>query len=149
MKNTTIINSIIKVITSEKFNLFIEYTLILPILYLIQYDYTKYSYIAPFVAGFILIKNLILIKIIGLFNKNYLSNNKFPLALIYKIVKMFIGIIFFFLQYKYKFAVKYNVWIANLFYLKYFIKFLDERYSYNSIVKIKKQIVRHMNDFTC
>ena len=148
MGNTSIINTIIKVITSKKFNLFIEYTLILPILYLIQYDYTKYSHIALFIAGFILVKNLILMKITGLFNKNYLSNNKFPLVLIYKIVKMFIGIIFFFFQYKYKFAVKYNVWIANLFYLKYFIKFMDEQYSYNSIVKIKKQIVRHINEFT-
>ena len=148
MKNTSIINSIIKIITSKKFNLFIEYILILPVLYLIQYDYTKYSHIALFIACFILIKNLILIKITGLFNKNYLSNNKFPFVLIYKIVKMFIGIIFFFLQYKYKFAIKYNVWIANIYYLKYFIKFMDEQYSYNSIVKLKKQIVRHINNFT-
>lgn len=148
MINTSTINPIIKIITGKKFNLFIEYILILPILYLIQYDYTKYSYIALFIAAFILVKNLILIKITGLFNKNYLSNNKFPLVLIYKIVKMFVGIIFFFLQYKYKFAVKYNVWIANLYYLKYFIKFLDNQYSYNSIVKIKKQIVKHINDFT-
>lgn len=148
MINISTINPIIKIITGKKFNLFIEYILILPILYLIQYDYTKYSYIALFIAAFILVKNLILIKITGLFNKNYLSNNKFPLVLIYKIVKMFVGIIFFFLQYKYKFAVKYNVWIANLYYLKYFIKFLDNQYSYNSIVKIKKQIVKHINDFT-
>lgn len=144
----TLINPIIKIITSKKFNLFIEYILILPILYLIQYDYTKYSYIALFIAGFILVKNLVLIKITGLFNKNYLSNNKFPLVLIYKTIKMFVGIIFFFLQYKYKFAVKYNVWVANLFYLKYFIKFMDEQYSYNSIIKLKKQIERHINDFT-
>lgn len=148
MKNTPIINPIIKIITSKKFNLFIEYILILPILYLIQYDYTKYSYIALFIASFILVKNLILMKITGLFNKNYLSNNKFPLVLIYKIVKMFIGIMFFFLQYKYKFAIKYNVWIANLYYLKYFIKFMDNKYSYNSIVKLKKQIVRHINNLT-
>lgn len=148
MKKTSIINTVIKIITDKKFNLFIEYILILPILYLVHYDYTKYSYITLFVATFILVKNIILMKITGLFNKNYLSNNKFPLVLIYKTIKMFIGIMFFFLQYKYKFAVKYNIWIANLYYLKYFIKFMDEKYSLNSIVKLKKQIVKHINDFT-
>lgn len=148
MKKTSIINTLIKIITDKKFNLFIEYILILPILYIVQYDYTKYSYITLFVATFILVKNIILMKITGLFNKNYLSNNKFPLVLIYKTIKMFIGIMFFFLQFKYKFAVKYNIWIANLYYLKYFIKFMDEKYSLNSIVKLKKQIVKHINDFT-
>lgn len=135
IKNTLIID----IITSKKFNLFIEYVFIIPILYLIQYDYTKYSYITLFVATFILVKNLILMKITGLFNKDYLTNNKFPLVLIYKTIKMFIGIIFFFLQFKYKFAVKYNIWIANIFYLKYFIKFLSQNYSLNSIVKLKKK----------
>lgn len=144
IKNTLIID----IITSKKFNLFIEYVFIIPVLYLIQYDYTKYSYITLFVATFILVKNLILMKITGLFNKDYLTNNKFPLVLIYKTIKMFIGIIFFFLQFKYKFAIKYNIWIANLFYLKYFIKFLSQNYSFNSIVKLKKQITRHINDFT-
>lgn len=144
IKNTLIID----IITSKKFNLFIEYVFIIPILYIIQYDYTKYSYITLFVASFILVKNLILMKIRGLFEKDYLTNNKFPLILIYKTIKMFIGIIFFFLQFKYKFAVKYNIWIANLFYLKYFIKFMAEKYSFNSIVKLKKQIVKHINDFT-
>jgi hypothetical protein len=144
IKNTLIID----IITSKKFNLFIEYVFIIPVLYLIQYDYTKYSYITLFIASFILVKNLILMKITGLFNKDYLTNNKFPLVLIYKTIKMFIGIIFFFLQFKYKFAVKYNIWIANIFYLKYFIKFLSQNYSFNSIVKLKKQIARHINDFT-
>jgi len=144
VKNTLIID----IITSKKFNLFIEYVFIVPVLYLIQYDYTKYSYITLFVATFILIKNLILMKITGLFNKDYLTNNKFPLVLIYKTIKMFIGIIFFFIQFKYKFIVKYNIWIANLFYLKYFIKFLSQKYSFNSIVKFKKQIAKHINDFT-
>lgn len=147
-KKTSITKSIIKIITNKKFNLFIEYVLILPILYLVQYDYDKYSHIVLFIAGFILIKNLILIKITGLTDKKYLADNKYPLVLIYKIVKMFMGIIFFFFQYKYKFAVKYNVWIANLFYLKYFIKYMNEKYSYNSIVKLKKKIVKHINDFT-
>lgn len=139
---------IIDIITSKKFNLFIEYVFIIPVLYLIQYDHTKYSYITLFVATFILVKNLILMKITGLFNKDYLTNNKFPLVLIYKTIKMFIGIIFFFIQFKYKFAVKYNIWIANIFYLKYFIKFLSQNYLFNSIVKLKKQIARHINDFT-
>jgi hypothetical protein len=140
--------SIIEIITSKKFNSFIEYIFILPILYIIQYDYNKYSHITLFISVFILIKNLILMKITGLFNNNYLSNNKFPLVLIYKTIKMFIGIIFFFLQYKYKFAVKYNIWIANLFYLKYFITYIDEKYAINSIIKLKKQILVHINDFT-
>lgn len=144
MKKITIID----IMTSKKFNSFIEYIFILPILYLIQYDYNKYSHITLFISVFILIKNLILMKITGLLNKNYLSNNKLPLVLIYKTIKMFIGIIFFFLQYKYKFAVEYNIWIANIFYLKYFIKFIDNKYSINSIVKLKKQIVKHINDFT-
>lgn len=128
------------IISSEKFNSFIEYILILPLLYMIQYDYNKYSYITLFLAGFILIKNLIILKISGLLSKNYLTNNKMPVQLIYKLVKMFIGIIFFFAQYKYKFAVSYNVWIANIFYLRYFIKFLSEKYSINSIIKLKKKI---------
>lgn len=139
---------LMNIITSKKFNSFIEYILILPILYLVQYDYNKYSIITLFISVFILIKNLILLKIDGLFNKKYISNNKFHLVLIYKIIKMFIGIIFFFLQYKYKFAVNYNIWIANIFYLKYFIKFIDEKFSINSIVKLKKQITKHINDYT-
>lgn len=140
--------SIINIIISKKFNLFIEYIFIFPLLYLIQYNFNKYCYIALFISVFIMIKNIILMKIIGLFNKDYLSTNKFPLVLIYKTIKMFVGIIFFFLQYKYKFAVNYNIWIANLFYLKYFIKFLSEKYSFNSIIKLKKQIVNHVHDFT-
>ena len=140
--------SIVNIIISKKFNLFIEYIFIFPLLYLIQYDYNKYHNIILFLSVFILVKNIILMKIIGLFNKNYLSNNKFPLVLIYKTIKMFIGIIFLFLQYKYKFSIKYNIWIANLFYLKYFIKFVSEKYSINSIVKLKKQIINHINDFT-
>ena len=140
--------SIVKIITDKNFNLLIEYIFILPLLYLVQYDHKKYSIITLFISVFILIKNLLLMKISGLFKKEYLSNNPLPLVLIYKMVKMFIGIIFFFAQYKYKFAVKYNVWIANLFYLKYFIKFIGEKYSVNSVVKLKKQLVSQFNNFT-
>lgn len=140
--------SIFDVITSEKFNLFIEYIFIFPLLYLIQYDYNKYCIITLFLGMFIFVKNLILMNIMGLFRKEYLSNNPFPLLLIYKSVKMFIGIIFLSLQYKYKFMVKYNIWIANLFYLKYFIKFMSKKYSINSVVKLRKQIINRINDFT-
>ena len=127
------------ILISNEFNSFIEYIFILPLLYLIQYDYTKYSYVTLFLAVFILVKNLIIIKLDGLFDKEYLSKTSMPLQLIYKLVKMFIGIIFFFLQYKYKFAVSYNVWIANIFYLRYFIKFISGRYSINSIIKLKNK----------
>lgn len=140
--------SIINILSSQKFNLFIEYIFICPLLYLIQYDYNRFSYITLFLSVFILIKNIIIMKITGFFNKDYLENNKFPFVLIYKLVKMFIGIIFFFFQYRYKFALEYNIWIANLFYLKYFIKFLSKKYSINSIIKLKKQIIDNINDFT-
>jgi hypothetical protein len=140
--------SIIDIITSKKFNLFIEYIFIFPLLYLIQYSHKKYSIIALFLAVFILVKNIILMNISGLFNKEYLTNNTFPLLLIYKTVKMFIGIIFLFLQYKYKFMIEYNIWIANLFYFKYFIKFISKKYSINSVIKLKKQIINRINDLT-
>jgi hypothetical protein len=134
---TKILNhKIIKIFKSKEFNSFIEYIFILPLMYLIQYDYEKYSYITMILSVFILIKNIIIIKITGLFENNYLKQNKIPFQLIYKAIKMFIGIIYFFLQYKYKFLVSYNVWISNLFYLKYFIKFLSKKYSINSIIKI-------------
>ena len=144
----TKISEIFNIILSKNFNSFIEYIFILPLLYLIQYDYKKYCNITLFLSVFIFVKNTILMKIEGLLNINYLYNNKFPLLLIYKTIKMFVGIIFFFLQYKYKLLVKYNVWIANLFYLKYLIEFIDKKYSHNSIFKFKKQIIRHINDFT-
>ena len=130
-------SSIINILISNKFNSFIEYIFIFPLLYLIQYDYEKYSYITLFLSVFILIKNIIVIKIMGLFKKDYIKNNKIPFLLIYKLIKMFIGIIFFFLQYKYKFLINYNIWISNLFYLKYFIKFLSTKYSINSIIKLR------------
>ena len=140
--------TIIDIITSKKFNLFIEYIFILPLLYLIQYDYNKYCIIALFISVFIFVRNMILMNISGLFKKEYLTNNMYPLTLIYKTVKMFVGIIFLFLQYKYKFMIKYNIWIANLFYLKYFIKFMSKKYTFNSVVKLKKQIINRINDFT-
>lgn len=139
---------LIKIISSKKFNLIIEYAFILPLLYLVQYNYEKYKILIFVVSVFILVKNILIMKITGLFDKKYLLNNKIPFLLIYKIIKMFIGIIFFFFQYKYKFFVCYNVWIANLFYLRYFIKFIKEKYSINSIIKLKKQIINRVNDFT-
>ena len=87
-------SSIINILISNKFNSFIEYIFIFPLLYLIQYDYEKYSYITLFLSVFILIKNIIVIKIMGLFKKDYIKNNKIPFLLIYKLIKMFIGIIF-------------------------------------------------------
>jgi hypothetical protein len=129
--------SIINIISSNHFNSFIEYIFIFPLLYLIQYDYNKYCNIALFISVFILVKNIIIIKLTDLFNLKNIKNNKFPILLIYKLVKMFIGIIFFFLQYKYKFLVNYNIWIANLFYLKYLIKYLKSKYSINKIYKNK------------
>jgi hypothetical protein len=130
-----------KILISNKFNLFIEYIFIFPLLYLIQYDYEKYSYITLLLSVFILVKNIIIMNIMGLFKREYFLNNKIPLMLIYKLVKMFIGIIFFFLQYKYKFFISYNIWISNLFYLKYFIKFLSTKYSINSIVKLRNKFI--------
>lgn len=128
-------HKIIKILQSKEFNSFIEYVFILPLMYLIQYDYKKYNYITLILSVFILIKNIILIKINGLFSYDYLKKNKIPFQLIYKSIKMFLGIIFFFLQYKYKFLVSYNIWISNIFYLKYFVKFLSKKYSINSIIK--------------
>lgn len=125
---------IMKILKSNKFNSFIEYIFILPLMYLIQYDYEKYSFITLFLSVFILIKNILIIKISCLIDN--FKQNKITFQLIYKIIKMFVGIIFFFLQYKYKFLVDYNMWISNLFYLKYFIKFLSSKYSINSIVKL-------------
>lgn len=137
---TKILNhEIIKILKSNEFNSFIEYIFILPLMYLIQYDYKKYSYITMILSVFILIKNIIVIKINGLLENDYLKQNKIPFQLIYKSIKMFIGIIFFFLQYKYKFLVCYNVWISNLFYLKYFVKFLSKKYSINSIIKFTQK----------
>jgi len=133
--NKILNHKIIKILKSNEFNSFIEYIFILPLMYLIQYDYKKYSYITMILSVFILIKNIIVIKISGLLYNNYLKQNKILFQLIYKSIKMFIGIIFFFLQYKYKFLVSYNVWISNLFYLKYFVKFLSKKYSINSIIK--------------
>lgn len=132
-------SSIIDILISKKFNSFIEYIFILPLLYLIQYNYEKYSYITLFLSVFILIKNLIMMQITGMFKKDYIKNNKIPFLLLYKLVKMFIGIIFFFFQYKYKLLVNYNIWISNIFYLKYFIKFISKKYSINSIVKIQNK----------
>jgi len=128
--------SILDILKSNSFNCFIEYIFILPLLYLIQFDYTKYNYIALFVSVFILIKNIIVLNITGMFKKKYILNNKIPYLLIYKLVKMFIGIIFFFFQYKSKLLVKYNIWIANLYYLGYFIKFISGKYSINSVIKL-------------
>jgi len=127
---------IMKLLKSNKFNSFIEYIFILPLMYLIQYDYKKYSFITLFLSVFILIKNILIMKISYL-TDNF-KQNKITFQLIYKIIKMCIGIIFFFLQYKYKFLVDYNIWISNLFYLKYFIKFLSTKYSINSIIKLHK-----------
>ncbi len=138
---SSIKSSIMKILISNKFNLFIEYIFIFPLLYLIQYDYEKYSYITLLLSVFILVKNIIIMNIMGLFKREYFLNNKIPLMLIYKLVKMFIGIIFFFLQYKYKFFISYNIWISNLFYLKYFIKFLSTKYSINSIVKLRNKFI--------
>jgi hypothetical protein len=138
---SSIKSSIMKILISNKFNSFIEYIFIFPLLYLIQYDYEKYSYITLLLSVFILVKNIIIMNIMGLFEREYFLNNKIPLMLIYKLVKMFIGIIFFFLQYKYKFFISYNIWISNLFYLKYFIKFLSTKYSINSIVKLRNKFI--------
>lgn len=137
---TQILNhKIIQILKSNKFNSFIEYIFILPLMYLIQYDYEKYNYIIILLSVFIFVKNIIIAKISGLFESNYLKQNNFPFQLIYKLIKMFVGIIFFFLQYKYKFLVSYNVWISNLFYLKYFVKFLSKKYSINSIIKFSSK----------
>ena len=137
---TNLLNSsIFQVFTSNNFNYFIEYIFIFPLLYLIQYDYNKYCYITLFLSVFILIKNIIVMKFMGLFEKYYIKNSKIPFLLIYKLVKTFIGIIFFFLQYKYKLLVNYNIWIASLFYFKYFIKFISKKYSFNSITKLRNK----------
>jgi hypothetical protein len=105
-------------------------------MYLIQYDYNKYKYIALFMSVFILIKNIIILNIIDLFKKNNVKNDLIQYSFIFRLIKMFVGIIFFFLQFKYKILINYNIWIANLFYLKYFIKFMSDKYSLNSIKKI-------------
>ena len=128
--------SILNILTSYNFNSFIEYIFILPLMYLIQYDYNKYKYIALFMSVFILIKNIIILNLMDLFKKNNIKNDIIQYSFIFRLIKMFIGIIFFFLQYKYKILINYNIWIANLFYLKYFIKFMSDKYSLNSIKKI-------------
>lgn len=128
--------SILNILTSNNFNCFIEYIFILPLMYLIQYDYNKYKYIALFMSVFILIKNIIILNIIDLFKKNNVKNDLIQYSFIFRLIKMFVGIIFFFLQFKYKILINYNIWIANLFYLKYFIKFMSDKYSLNSIKKI-------------
>jgi hypothetical protein len=128
--------SILKILTSYNFNSFIEYIFILPLMYLIQYDYNKYKYIALFMSVFILIKNIIILNLMDLFKKNNIKNDLIQYSFIFRLIKMFVGIIFFFLQFKYKILINYNIWIANLFYLKYFIKFMSDKYSLNSIKKI-------------
>jgi hypothetical protein len=139
---------ILDILKSNNFNTFIEYIFIFPLLYLIQYNYNKFKYIALFLSVFILIKNIIILNILGLLKKKYIRKNKLPFLLIYKLIKMFIGIIFFFLQYKYKLLVNYNIWIANLFYLKYLIKFISNKYSINSVIKLQNKFVSNINNLT-
>ncbi len=129
------INNFKKVIKNKNFNSFINKLFIYPLLYFIQYDYEKYKILALFASVFILIKDLINIKILGLIDSECCKLDKLPTVLIFKISKMFIGIIFFFLQFKFKFMSKYNVWIANFFYLKYIIqKAIPDDYSNNIIL---------------
>lgn len=138
-------NIILDILQCKSFNTFIEYIFIFPLLYLIQYNYNKFKYITLFLAVFILIKNVIVLNIMGLLKIDYIKNTRVPYLLIYKLIKMFIGIIFFFLQFKYRFLVNYNIWIANLYYLKYFIKFISSGYSINSVTKLQNKFMLNIN----
>jgi hypothetical protein len=144
------INDFKKLIKDNDFNSFINKIFIYPLLYFIQYDYEKYKILALFATVFILVKDLINIKLLGLIDLYNFNNFKFPTILIYKFSKMLISIIFFFLQYKFKSFIKYNVWIANIFYLKYFIKLLIPNDFSNNVIllKIYKKYKKYASNLT-
>lgn len=147
MKN---IQNFVEILRDNDFNSFINKLFIYPLLYFIQYDYEKFSTLALFASVFILVKDLINIKLLGLFDSFINYKNKFPTILIYKVIKMLIGVIFFFLQYKIKSFSKYNVWIANIFYLKHILEImLHNDFSDNILlIKIYKKYKKYKSNLT-
>ena len=113
------IQKFIKLILNKKFDNIINYLLICPLLYLIQYDWEKYKIIALVIGVFIFIKNILVINFL-----NLLYKKKFSIVLLFKFIKMILGILFFALQYKKKFIADWNIWITNILYFNYVIKFL-------------------------
>jgi len=134
---------LLSILTNKNFDIFINTIFICPFLYIIEYDWEKYKIIALLLSVFILIKNIIIININYFINKNKknksnLINNNFSFILIYSFFKMLIKILFFYIQYKYKFFVKFNTWICGIIYFKYFIILFKKIFNLNvNIIKNK------------
>ena len=125
---------IIKKLNNEKFNNTINYLFIFPMLYLIQHSWENFQIIALLLATFILFKNLLLIKIRKINNKD----NFTWLIKILQIFKTILIVSLFCLQYKYKSFTKYNIWISGFFYLKLIIMYIKKKFYYCVIHKIRK-----------
>lgn len=134
---------LLSILTNKNFNIFLNTIFICPFLYIIEYNWKKYKIIALLLSVFILIKNIIIININYFINKNKknksnLINNNFSFILIYSFFKMLIKILFFYIQYKYKFFVKFNTWICGIIYFKYLIILFKKIFNLNvNIIKNK------------
>lgn len=129
-----------RLISKDKFNKLINMLIICPLLYLIDYNWEKYHIIALILSVFILIKDLIIIKIQHFSNLDTIKSTSksyklFSYSLLYKIIKLFAGVFIFYLQYKSKIYIKYNVWLAGIVYLNYLINYFKKYFVLTHIIK--------------
>ena len=135
------LKKLVQILSNKYFNIIINTLVICPLLYVIQYDWKKYHIIAMILAVFILVKELLIIKIQH-FSKD-ITINIFNITFIFKLVKLFLTILIFYFEYRNKTIVKYNIWIAGLIYFNYIIKYIKKIFdnnnnNINKIIKINK-----------
>jgi len=140
------IKKIINILTNKNFDMFTNTLVVCPLLYVIDYDWEKYKIIALILVVFVVIKNLLLIKINYNLNKSQSETNKsnksffkkIGVATLYKLCKIIIQIIYFVFQYKYKTIARYNIWVCGFVYSNYLVDFSKKYFKKSFIKKIKK-----------
>jgi hypothetical protein len=146
-----IINKIVRVLKNKKFNDFVNLIIVAPSMCLIHYNWEKFNIVCLFLSVFIIIKKILLDKILSTHFylttnttsssiKSDINNfsNKFGFVAIYKFVKVFFEILFYFSQYKFRYIISYNIWISGLIYFYYIVKYINKYIKKTKITKIKK-----------
>jgi hypothetical protein len=130
-----LIDKILLLFNNKYINEIIYSIVIGPSLYLIQYNWEKYNILALFLSVFIIIKELIVMQV------DMIANTSTKIKYTSMITKFLLNILLiplFLVEYKLKYYVKLNVWIASLLYFKVILKIIDNNYKIPIIRKISK-----------
>jgi len=126
------LKKILLIITNNNFNIFINSLLVCPLMYLIESNWEKYKMIALILTVFIILKNVLILTIQKIVKNN--ENTKIGIYYIYKYIKLILQFLFFYLQYRYKSFVKFNVWICGIYYFNNLIVLINKILKKNNII---------------